>query len=85
MAYKITEDCLMCGVCAEQCPNGAISEGDDRYRVDPAKCTECVGFYPISRCSVSCPQGACVPDPEHVESKEELQQKFNKLQSQKAS
>ena len=85
MAYKITEDCLMCGVCAEQCPNGAISEGDDRYVIDPAKCTECVGFFERSRCAVNCAQGACVPDPEHVESAEELNRKYTELHGQKGS
>jgi ferredoxin len=80
VAYKITADCMMCGVCAEQCPNRAISEGDDRYVIDPAKCTECVGFFDRSRCGVSCPQGACVPDPEHVESAEELNRKYALIQ-----
>lgn len=76
MAYKITEDCQMCGACEQECPNGAISEGDDKYQIDSEKCTECVGFYEISRCGVACPQGACVPDPEHIESAEQLKKKF---------
>lgn len=85
MAYKITEACMMCGACEEDCPNGAIHEGSDRYQIDPEKCTECVGIYTVSRCGVNCPQGACVPDPEHVESAQELQKKYERLHSQKAS
>ncbi|MBR0443621.1 MAG: 4Fe-4S binding protein, partial [Clostridia bacterium] len=25
MAYKITDDCIACGACADECPTGAIS------------------------------------------------------------
>ncbi|MBR4777301.1 MAG: 4Fe-4S binding protein, partial [Lachnospiraceae bacterium] len=28
MAYKIGDDCISCGACAEGCPAGAIAEGD---------------------------------------------------------
>jgi ferredoxin len=28
MAYKINEDCTACGTCIDECPVGAISEGD---------------------------------------------------------
>ena len=31
MAYKISEDCISCGACAEGCPAGAIAEGDGKY------------------------------------------------------
>ncbi|HUT96727.1 MAG TPA: 4Fe-4S binding protein, partial [Dehalococcoidales bacterium] len=31
MAYKITEECISCGACEPECPNGAISEGDEIY------------------------------------------------------
>jgi len=34
MAYKITEDCTMCGTCASECSSQAISEGKDRYVID---------------------------------------------------
>ena len=31
MAYIITDACVSCGSCAEQCPVEAISEGDGKY------------------------------------------------------
>jgi ferredoxin len=80
MAYMITEECINCGACEPECPNQAISVGDERYIIDPAKCTECVGHYDASQCAAVCPVDACVPDPDHKESQEELKAKFNKLQ-----
>jgi ferredoxin len=43
MAYKITEECINCGACEPECPNQAITAGDEIYIIDPAKFTECVG------------------------------------------
>ena len=36
MAYTISDDCIMCGACADNCPCDAISEGD----VDCGSCAE---------------------------------------------
>ncbi len=41
MAYRITDKCISCGACAPECPVGAISQGEDRYVIDPEKCIEC--------------------------------------------
>jgi ferredoxin len=79
MAYKITEDCISCGACEAECPNQAISEGDSIYKIDPAKCTECVGAHDASKCAEVCPVDSCKPDPDHVESREQLLAKYNKL------
>ena len=38
MAYKITSACVSCGSCADACPAGAISQGDDQYVIDAAAC-----------------------------------------------
>ena len=81
MAYKISEECISCGACETECPNGAISEGETIYVIDADKCTECVGAADDSKCADICPVGACEPDPDKQESKEELQAKYDKLHS----
>ena len=52
MAYKITDDCVSCGACADACPIGAISEGDGKYVIDADACVEC------GACAGACPVGA---------------------------
>jgi ferredoxin len=79
MAYKITDECISCGACESECPNKAISEGDTTYKIDPAKCTECVGSHDSSKCAEVCPVEAPQPDPAHVETKDQLLAKFKKL------
>lgn len=32
MAIKITDDCINCGACEPECPNGAIYEGGNPWR-----------------------------------------------------
>ncbi len=65
MAYMITDDCTNCGACEAECPNEAISEGDEIFVIDPEKCTECVGYFDTPQCADVCPVDACVPDPDH--------------------
>jgi len=79
MAYMITEDCILCGACEPECPNTAISEGEEIFIINPDLCTECVGFYDESQCALVCPVDACVPDPDHEETMEELHAKYKKL------
>ena len=43
MALLITDECINCDVCEPECPNNAISEGEEIYVIDPALCTECIG------------------------------------------
>lgn len=33
MAIKITDDCINCGACEPECPNNAIYEGGDMWRM----------------------------------------------------
>ena len=63
MATMITEECINCGACEPECPNEAITEGEDIYVIDPAKCTECVGHFEEEQCAAVCPVDCCVPDP----------------------
>ena len=66
MAYKISDDCIMCGACAGNCPVGAISEGDGKYEINPDQCIEC------GACKRKCPQ--------HIDIPEELKEVRKRLQ-----
>jgi ferredoxin len=113
MAIKITDDCINCGACEPECPNGAIFAGGDEWRfsyktslsgtfvsksgleadadspqeavsadlyyIVTDKCTECVGFHEEPQCASVCPVDCCLPDEDHVESKEELTEKMHSL------
>ena len=79
MAYKITDDCMGCGVCEAECDNKAISEGEEAYIIDPDRCTECVGNSELPKCAEVCPAVACVPDPDHKENKERLLERWHTL------
>jgi ferredoxin len=79
MAYKITEECINCGACEPECPNQAISVGDEIYIIDHEKCTECVGHFDTSQCAAVCPVDACIPDLDHKENHEELMEKYKRL------
>jgi ferredoxin len=79
MAFMITEECINCGACEPECPNEAISGGDEIYVIETDKCTECVGHFDESQCAAVCPVDCCVTDPDNKESKEELMEKYNKL------
>ena len=35
MAHKITDACVSCGTCAENCPVEAITQGDTQYEINP--------------------------------------------------
>jgi ferredoxin len=79
MALLITSDCINCVRCEGECPNEAISPGDEIFVIDPAKCTECVGYFDKSQCVDVCPADAIVLDPNYRESKERLQEKYQQL------
>ena len=78
MSYKITDECISCGACEAECKNQAIKEGSSIYDIDPAKCTECVGWFASPRCVEVCPVSAPVPNAAHKESKEQLLEKWKK-------
>jgi Fe-S-cluster-containing dehydrogenase component len=79
MALIITDECINCDVCEPECPNGAISMGEEIYEIDPGKCTECVGHFDEPQCVVVCPV-ECIPkDPAHPDTRQQLLGKFFKL------
>jgi ferredoxin len=55
MTYVISEECVSCGACVSECPNNAISEGADKYVIDPDACVDC------GTCADVCPNNAISP------------------------
>jgi Pyruvate/2-oxoacid:ferredoxin oxidoreductase delta subunit len=72
MATIITNECINCGACEPECPNNAISQGENIYVIDPKLCTECVGFHDYEACAAVCPVDCCVTDPNNIETEETL-------------
>jgi len=56
MSYVISDECIACGACADECPEKCIAEGDPIYVIDKERCTEC------GTCAEVCPVDA--PHPE---------------------
>jgi ferredoxin len=80
MAMIIVDTCISCAACESECPNHAISDGDPIFVIDSDKCTECVGAFDAPKCVEVCPvEGAIINDPARVESKDELQAKYQRL------
>ena len=52
MAYKISDKCISCGACVENCPVVAITDGDGKYEIDADKCIDC------GSCAENCPVDA---------------------------
>ena len=85
MSLMITDECINCDVCEPECPNEAISAGEEIYVIDPKKCTECVGHFDEPQCQKVCPVD-CIPlDPERKETEDQLLLKYRQLMAQKAA
>ncbi len=58
---KITEECIECDACIDECPVEAIVESDDNpdgnewYYVYQDKCVECVTYHDVPACAEACP------------------------------
>jgi len=83
VATIITEECINCGACEPECPNQAISQGEDIFVIDPALCTECVGFHDEEACAAVCPVDCCIPDANNLEAEGDLLARAQKLHPQK--
>lgn len=79
MAYRITRDCIACGVCILKCKNQAIYVNTrDEYTINPDRCTECIDLGK-RHCDKICTMGAIQPDPDHREDKIALWEKHRLL------
>ena len=56
MAYKITDDCIKCSICVDECPVEAILEDEEKYVIDEEKCTDC------GSCANACPSEAIIQE-----------------------
>lgn len=80
MSLLITKRCINCDMCEPECPNQAISMGEDFYQIDSGRCTQCVGHYDSPTCQQVCPiAGTIISDPLNQESEEQLWDKFVQL------
>lgn len=81
MALLITDECINCDVCEPECPNNAITEGEEIYEIDPNLCTECVGHYDEPQCVQVCPVDCIPKDPDRVETPDQLMEKYQLITS----
>ncbi len=79
MAYMITAECISCDACVSECPNQAISQGEDIYVIDAERCSECVPEHDQQQCAAVCPVECCVTDPNHQETRDQLEEKYKKV------
>ncbi len=49
MAYVISDACIACGACVDECPVEAIAEKDGKYEVNKELCIDC------GSCAATCP------------------------------
>jgi len=82
MSLIITDECIACDACREECPNIAIEEGDPIYIIDSDLCTECVGSFDEPQCIEVCPVDCIILDSDNQETMEELQFKFDQLEKE---
>jgi len=85
MSLLINDECINCDVCEPECPNEAITQGDEIYEINPNLCTECVGHYDEPQCIEVCPVDCILKDPENPETEGQLKLKYEQLTGKKAS
>ena len=66
MAVIITDTCISCDACLDECPTESIVDndenptGEDIYYVDPETCDECTAAGTIPACAEACPTEECI-------------------------
>ena len=66
MAVRITDLCISCDVCLNECPTGSIVDakdnptGENYYYIHPETCTECIGDHDSLACQAACPIDNCI-------------------------
>lgn len=55
--YVIGEDCVLCGLCQQSCPYGAVLEERDRFYIENTLCQKC------GTCIAVCPTGCIRVEP----------------------
>ena len=60
MPWVDKNECVGCGVCAEECPVGAISLVEEKAEIDMEKCIRC------GSCHEVCPENAVKHDSERI-------------------
>jgi len=79
MSLLINDECINCDVCEPECPNSAITQGDEIYEINMDLCTECVGHFDEPQCIEVCPVDCILKDPDNPEDEGVLQAKYQKL------
>jgi len=66
MSVIITDTCINCAACIDECPVQAIVDEDDNptgeeiYYVYDDKCVECVTYHDVPACAEACPTEGCI-------------------------
>lgn len=66
MSVLITDICINCGSCIDECPTEAILDQYDNptdqeiYYVIEDKCVECVSHHDKPACAMACPTEGCI-------------------------
>lgn len=55
MAFRISDDCVLCALCTTACPEACILEDEFAFVVDGEACTDCGDCVPA--CPVACITG----------------------------
>ena len=79
MSLLITDECINCDVCEPECPNEAISQGEEIYEISPQLCTECVGHFDTPQCIEVCPVDCIFKDPDNEEDAASLLRKYARI------